>query len=79
MQLGCLFGLAGFKRSNTDEPIASDRLLFHASSAKLVKTSRAATKRWLLNSRDTGKVGGRGVPHTGWCEKKNVGIRNASK
>lgn len=58
MQLGCLFGLAGLKRSNTDWPIASDRLLFHASSAKLVKTSRPAMQRWLLNPCDAGRVGG---------------------
>lgn len=33
MQLGGLFGLAGLKRSSTDEVIVSDRLLFHANSA----------------------------------------------
>lgn len=44
----CLFGLAGLKTGGADGPTASDRLLFHASSAKLVKTSRPAAQRWLL-------------------------------
>lgn len=42
-------GLAGLKRESTDEPIASDRLHFPASSAKLVKTSWPGSRRVLLN------------------------------
>lgn len=44
MQLGCLFGLAGLKRSSTDELIVSDRLLFHASSANQLKLLGLAHK-----------------------------------